>query len=90
MPWWLPRVLNSQRCSLPCYIATIVEPQKNQCIQCIHSILHTMVEPMYSFYFRYKERLYCFSSEEAKEKFLNDPEAYVATAHLLKVRIALE
>lgn len=34
---------------------------------------------------RYREKLYYFSSEEAKEKFAEDPGAYIAQGKPLKV-----
>ncbi|XP_062872509.1 adenylate kinase 9 [Trichomycterus rosablanca] len=33
---------------------------------------------------RYREKLYYFSSSEAREKFLQEPEIYTSTTHLLK------
>lgn len=38
---------------------------------------------------RYREKLYYFSSEEAKEKFAEDPVAYIAKEKPLKVIMEL-
>ena len=40
---------------------------------------------LYSFIVRYRERLYFFSSEEAKESFTKNPKKYIAQSGTIKV-----
>lgn len=52
---------------------------------CTWSLIEILWPGNQDYALRYREKLYYFSSEEAKEKFAEDPVSYIAQGKPLKV-----
>ena len=57
--------------------------------ECIGSLTEILWPGNQDYALRYREKLYYFSSEEAKERFTEDPVAYIAQGKSLKVFMIL-